>query len=485
MASDITQLTLLEEIRADLDAAIRQYRRVTIPPRLIREMMDDNPDLSVRQFLASYPDTPSRVLTQLAEESLEGEVLGAIAVHSRTPKPVMQKLAAEAPEAIRQQLAANKNLTPQVAALLAEDPSFEVRLALANNPAIPPRIQAMLAQDSVPFVRAALLRNKQLEAETLANLADDEDLFVRSRAMLSSAVPERKLLEWADSDQMMSQHLLLQRGDLPANVQESLCFSQHPSVQKLAIEQRQLAMDELLGWTENGDAVIRGLIAGREGVPAEIQEILARDTDIAVRQALALNPDIAEPVALKLALVPDEPVWLCLAENPQTPERVQQMLCQRNSPRINKILAGRGHLSPDLLQQLVELNDDTICYHLVQNPTLSFSELEANVAERLSEHTLPSLRAAAAESCFLSEHTLARLAHDPAPMVRLKVCANPELSAEILHEMLADPDKAVAAAVQKQLELLAAPPAPETQIPPSPSKKEGLLKRILRKVMPA
>jgi hypothetical protein len=485
MASDITQLTLLEEIRADLDAAIRQYRRVTIPPRLIREMMDDNPDAAVRQFLASYPDTPSRILTQLAEESHEAEVLGAIAVHSRTPKPVMQKLATEAAEEIREQVAVNKNLTPQVATILAEDPSFEVRLALANNPAIPARIQAMLAQDSVPFVRAALLRNKQLEAETLAKLADDEDLFVRSRAMLGGAVPERKLLEWADSDQMMTQHLLLHRSDLPANVQESLCFSQHPSVQKMAIEQRQLALDELLGWTENGDSVIRGLIAAREGVPAEIQEILARDTDLAVRQALALNPDIAETIAVKLALVPDEPVWLCLAQNPQAPERVLLMLSQRNSTRINKILAGRPHLSTALLQQLVELNDDTVCYHLTQNSTVSFSELEASVAERLSEHDLPTLRGAAAESCFLSDTTLARLAHDPAPIVRLKVCANPELSAEILHDMLADRDKAVAAAVQKQLELLAAPPVPETQTSPSPPKKEGLLKRILRKVMPA
>lgn len=453
MAVAPTKPTLLADILARPDETIRAYQRGGISSAVLRELAAEAEHPELRRFLASYPETPARLLEQLAAGDEPEMVREALAGHARAPRAVLMQLAGDASPRVRQAVAGNRALTPQVALLLAEDASVAVRLALAANPAIPPRTQAQLAQDPHPLVRSTLLGQSRLDAETQRQLAETADPLARVEAIAGAEATDHALLAWADSDQEIAQTALLLRRSLPDKVLESLCFSTHPDIQRQALERHRLSTDELLGWSQSEQPAVRILMAGRPGLPPAIQRLLGEDPAADVRQALAGNPELDETVALLLAGDADPAVQTALALNPNLAAAALAALCASSSRIVRKLAAARPDLAAEHIALLLEDGDEEVVYHLAGNEAAGNAP-PPGPAGKWVRHRLPTLRTLPAR-CPEHAH---KLVHDPAPGV-----------ARIARAALASRPRPT-----ERTE-------PETETAPAESK--GFLKRLLGRIV--
>jgi hypothetical protein len=442
---------ILNEIHADVDDACRRYRGQALPSALLKELADVSAgDTAVQRFLATFAETPSKVLEQLAAETPDEEILALLAAHPRTPRTVLRDLIEKGSETVRETVAANRLVSPQVAAGLAKDPSTRVRLRLAANPGAPMRVLVDLAGDPDPAVRGALLKQKQLDVDVLTKLLADPDPLVQARAVMTAPLPDRLPLEWADADDEERQALLLLRQDLADSVLESLCFSPHREIQLAALRRRVLYPDELLGWAENGSPEVRCLIAADISLPEEIQVVVAGDAEAAVRTALAGNPSLREEPARRLLHDPEPAVLAALAGNPYLAEPVVMALAQLNHPEIAAALAIRPELPKMAVRWFIEHGDDTILYQLATAGNLP-PRLPPELAQRLAQHRLPSIRQMAAAATDIDRNLQARLARDPAAAVRRTLAGNSGIHRPVLEFLANDPDPETAEIARRRL----------------------------------
>ena len=126
MPIDITKKEVYSSIQKGVEEALKEYRREYLPSRILVDMLDTWPEPEVELFLANYPETPSILLDRMACTSKDPAVIAAVAAHPRTAAKVMQDLASHKDHSVRLMLAGNKQISPQTAAVLAEDKSVQV-----------------------------------------------------------------------------------------------------------------------------------------------------------------------------------------------------------------------------------------------------------------------------------------------------------------------------------------------------------------------
>ena len=489
-----------------MQEALKAHRGGDIPPQALRTLAAGERTPSLSLFLASYPDTPSRILEELYEqEDAAPEVLVALADNPRTPKTIIQQLAKHDNPVVRRGVASSRSISPQAARILLDDSNAEIRAALAENTEIPLSVQMALSEDIVPFVRSALIRQgARLEAEALEKLADDIDPTVQASALLSQHLSADAMLQCADSDEHFPQRLLLMRRNLPDKVLESLCFSSRPDIQKEAVARKALTLDEMLGFSKRGDLEVRLKIASMPNLPDIVQIELAKDSNKEVRLALARCPILCAEAANALTADEDDELVVAVASNMNVPMESLVALAGTGNKQVLKSLA--AHQCPqEILDIIYATNDDDLFYHLAYNDVIPYG-MPAEQLVRLAEHKLPTLRKLAASCPELPLYLMSRLARDENAQVRLAIASNEKASPSALELLSEDVNAKVRAAAAETLELQATEQAQAAQVqaeqafasPPTQEENEkppeeanepetgvgSLFKRFLKRVKP-
>ena len=465
---DLNIKTLLEQILSGPEEALRAWKNGGIPVQLLRELFAHHDTFEVLYFLAGYAETPSKILEELGEKTQSVLILSQLADHPRTPKPLLQQLAKHEDPEVRKAVARSKWISPQSALILSDDENATVRAALAENHAITPRIQAKLSNDDVPFVRAALLKLPHLDVEIQKALCDDMDVTVQAKALLNPRIDASCLLECADSDESLSQHILLMRGQLPDNVLESLLFSSDPEIQNEAVGRKRLTADEMVGFAQKGDERVRLKIAQSEAVPSLVQSVLAEDGSAAVRRRLAANGKLSTEAAEKLLSLHDHETDLALAGNPAVPLSLLEELLEDDESLMMAFACREGLCGADL-EFVLEHGDDSALYGLVYQET-DCTGMSAENAVRLSLNALPSVRALAAAAHSLPLRMMTELSHDASPLVRMALTRNPEASRTLIEGLCDDADPRVRDCAAKAL---AARPAEQPPARPATAAEDA------------
>ena len=500
--------TLQKEIEANVQEALKAHRSGDITPQTLRTLAAGERTPNLTLFLASYPDTPSRILEGLADQNETPEVLVALADNPRTPKQVIQMLAKHDNPMVRRGVASSRAISPVAARIILDDTDAEIRAALAENPAIPLGVQMELSDDSVPFVRTALIhQGARLEPEALEKLAtDDMDPTVQASALLSQHLSAEAMLRCADSDEHFPQRMLLMRRNLPDKVLESLCFSSRPDIQKEAVARKALTLDEMVGFSKRGDVEVRLKIASMPNLPDIVQVELAKDPNKEVRLALARCPILCMEAAQTLTAEQDEEVVVAVASNMNVPMEALLALAGTGNRQVLKSLA--AHQCPqEILDIIYASNDDDVLYHLAYNDVIPYG-MPNELMVRLAEHKLPTLRKLAASCPALPLYLMSRLARDENAQVRLAIATNEKASSSALELLSEDANAKVRAAAAENLavqaeqaEKLAAEQAAAEQAATQPASSESqepkeedepeeesgvgsLFKRILKHVKP-
>ncbi|MGN0867853.1 MAG: hypothetical protein ACI4SG_09310 [Oligosphaeraceae bacterium] len=388
---------MLQRIRANAPAAIRFYQQnANVEMGVLRELGKELEEPGVPLFLASMPNTPSRLLEAL-QESRDPQVLQALAanpnclprmIHAASPLP---RLAA----------AASRRLNAQQALLLAQDPEVDVRAALARNPVIPTPVQLKLSQDCVPFVRAALLENRRLVEEFQVGLADDIDTAVHLAALLVPRLSPACMEIWVKESEELAQLALARRKDLTPEMVAALSRSAHPSVMLALLEHQDISTDKLEDFLRRGDAPTLLSILKRRDLPAPLQALAGERSDALpeVRLALAAYPQLDDLAGMPLATRArdDQEILERLAMNP-SPRLAQTRLhlAETASPYLGKLLLANPLCHEKaILDALVRRGDSVLLCHLAYRG-VSCRDLSPEAREILRQSPLPSVQALAA-----------------------------------------------------------------------------------------
>jgi hypothetical protein len=280
-----------------------------------------------------------------------------------------------------------------------------------------------------------------------AALAEDTDPTVQAAALLAPKTPEETLLFWADSDEHFPQTVLLRRKKIPDKVLESLCFSSHPDVKLEAVSRKELTADEKLGFAGDENQQIRLRVARIPNLPDYVQEKLATDESREIRMALASCPSLCASAARMLLKDADDELIMAIASNPAAPEEIVDELASKGGSKVMQCLVDR-ECPQAVLDKVYQQGDEATLYHLAYNgftPTGMSGEL----ASKLAEHRLPTMRAlaASAESCPL--YVLARLARDASWQVRLAVARSAAANDSMREVLASDADPRVRNAVKR------------------------------------
>ncbi|MCH2204507.1 MAG: DUF2336 domain-containing protein [Lentisphaerales bacterium] len=497
MPIDISKEEVYKHIQTGVDHALKEFRREYLPSRILTEMIDSWPEPEVELFLASYPETPSILLERIAYMSKVPDVLCAIASHPRTSAKIMQDLASHDDEPVRQMLAVNKQISPQTAALLSEDDSVIVKMLLAANPSLPSRVRNHLLTDPSALVRSIFVDGKNIDSDSLSKLLMDPDFLVKAKTAIKSKVTDELVLKWADSDELLVQLFLMARKNLPPKALESLSFSTHPEVQKLALRNKVLAEDEQLGWATSDEVSLKIEIAGKEELTEKVQQILAEDSSLEVRRSLAANSVLCDSVRLKLAQA-NQGLSDILLEQSLNADALTA-LCLSSNEETSYKLALEADLNDQQVAILANKGDVELIYILARRK-LQTTGLQRERVVDLVNSRIPTLIAFCIQSECLKVNELSKFIAHPCSSVKLALLGNPNINRAQVEELTRNEDAQVAqAAVEKLSELpieknvkveASTPQNQGSVVPTTPAKQveedvpvtKKILKKIIKKV---
>lgn len=252
--------------------------------------------------------------------------------------------------------------------------------ALAHNPHTPADVVVRLARHRDPRIRERVASRADLDAPTLAELSRDTDDRVRMRARVQ-ALPRT----WE------------QRAAVDEVAQRSA-----EDIGPVA----EMVVEPDTGWyvtcARSEHPLLRRVAATCPGLPEELVDLLADDTDMDVRHLLACNHPLAPARTVLDAFIATPRQRPYLRTLPQLPRTGLEDLLGHADPEVRALAAA----------------DST----LRQPPVHSLTDPDARV------------RLAAAANPILPADLVSTLLRDPATAEG--AAANPSLSAERLHELL-------------------------------------------------
>lgn len=390
----LTKEELLQHIQTDTAEAIRSCMQGTpLDLGLLRELAKETSTPGVELFLASMPNTPSRILESL-ESSSDSVVLRQLAMNPNC----LARMVGSASEAARLAASQSRKLSQPMALRLAEDQSLAVRVELAKNPVISTPVQLKLSQDPVPFVRIALLDNKKLVDEFQVGLGDDMDSAVHLVTLLAPRLSHECMSIWAQEGEELAQLALAHRSDLTPDIVAKLSHSPHPSVLLSLLQHQQIAEAALADFATRGDEATALAILKRPALSDELQKALwdSKKTLPSIPVAFSIHPSLGDAVGLELAESTNAEILQNLAMNlSDALQETRKRLANSNDPYLLKVLlANKLCQTPEVLEQIVLHGDDVVLCHIAYRH-LDCSGLSTEAKERLSKCPMPTVRALA------------------------------------------------------------------------------------------
>jgi HEAT repeat protein len=229
----------------------------------------------------------------------------------------------------RRQVASDINASPEVLAVLADDPHTGVRTSVGANPATPAAVMARLAQDRSEWVRGAVAGNPQADPDLVRSLADDKAWYVRSQvasglrahADVFAALardPQVDVIRAVSANPQLPKSavdILRQRGDsqtvghLASNpaLDDDEVLELLPLLdlwQRQEVAKRNPASPLLLAALgSDEEALVRVIVAEHREAPPDLLASLATDPDEEVRTAVHRNPSASEEARATAALL--------------------------------------------------------------------------------------------------------------------------------------------------------------------------------------
>ncbi|MER7755853.1 hypothetical protein [Kitasatospora sp. NPDC097643] len=277
-----------------------------------------HPDPEVRRAVAGNEATPPEVLAALLDDAVEVRQLAL--GNPATPGEAAARFVGDPELPLRERLATHPGLPDEAYRYLAEDPAPWVRGNLAENPAVGTPLLHRLALDDGHDIRRRIAHHPHVPLDLLSRIATTVRIGPTLLPRIATATPA-ELADLASSLRPRVRMLVAQHRGLPAPVRDRLAADPDAKVVRSIAPHPGLSPTQLATMVERFGAQVAVGVAANPGAPADLLERLATAQAPAVRalRAIARHPH-ATPAALAVCLASADPrVSEAAAANPALP----------------------------------------------------------------------------------------------------------------------------------------------------------------------
>ena len=177
-------------------------------------------------------------------------------------------------------------------------------------------------------------------------------------------------------------------------------------------------------------------LAGNSATDASTLNLLYQKDDPKIAKALAVNPAIDNTLFEKL-LEESESVALVLTRQPIDSERLSMIKEKVSDPEILALLGANEQLSPEVMGNLIEFDNQALLEHLGANPTVPRKMLE-----KIYEKKIPSTHTSLAKNPNFDPKLLERFYEEygEEKAVRIALAYNPATPTKILEALFNEED---------------------------------------------
>ncbi|MEO1431567.1 MAG: hypothetical protein AAFV71_21415 [Cyanobacteria bacterium J06633_8] len=397
------------------DSKITAARNPKTPVSILEQLAKDK-DEDVCSVLVENPNLPSNCLIELAENSQFNVQLAIARRIHPTPIEVLLQFSLHEDKIIRSEIAQNKNTPSDILTFLAEDKERDVRInSLANanipsevvfqallntkdkeelkiilqaqkdmmlNSLMSPEILERLSHHPEYLIRFTVATYPTASAKTLERLALHEYEIIPEAVAENPSTPASILIELAKRDYYATEieryhsisYTIAIRKDAPPEALEYIVCQPIVPLVIRALENTNTPISALQWLVENQEnESILGLVAKHPNTTPDILISLSANKSVKVRQVVASQLqcplEILEILANDSAVEVQEKV----AANPNTPNQILENFARSEDTAIRTAVASNPSLSQTTLEQLAHDEKIEVRRQVAQNPNTPIS----------------------------------------------------------------------------------------------------------------
>ncbi|MEW6491455.1 MAG: hypothetical protein AB1589_02730 [Cyanobacteriota bacterium] len=316
------------QVFGNTDSAQREYLeefvKRSLIPEFVLEHLASHKDKSIREFVASNPNTPVQLLKQLAQDK-DIDVRRCVARNPNTPLKLLQQLTQDEDNYVRLCIACKPDLPVQILKLLKLD--HNILVDVASNPNTPVQVLEQLAQhDNYSFVRMYVASNPNTPVQVLEQLAEDDKYhFVRMCVACNPNTPFKFLEQLVQDEDKRVRRFVAKNPNIPVQLLDYLIQSDYHNVRHSAARNPNTPLKLLEQLMQDEDKYVRSFAARNPNNPINLfLEAMLKDcvqdcTLSLLRFLVLLHP---QTPAKTLAENRYSSAWLeryAIAKNPNTP----------------------------------------------------------------------------------------------------------------------------------------------------------------------
>ena len=211
----------------------------------------------------------------------------------------------------------------------------------------------------------------------------------------------------------------------------------HPNVSEEIL--RELSRDE--------DRYVRIAVVWSHKMTTELLDIMAEDGDEAVRAAVAANKKTSSKALTKLSKEKEWPTLREVARNSNTPLEIVYNLADSVNYLVDDGVLQNPNVTDEIILKLTTVSRNPA----IVREILKRDSLPQAVFDIFAGHYHEDVRLMVASDIRTQDKSLAILAKDWIPSIRLAVATNPNASKDTLFILFADPDSKIHEAASKRL----------------------------------
>lgn len=340
---------------------------------------------------AEDPSADPRKLKDISKTSKDSQVLSLLAKNPSTPMDVLMQFASEG-RFIRS-LAANPNLTEDLADLITQKMTGDERYILLCNPSTPIRyLEAFSNPASDNRWQRAIASNPNATPELLDKFAHSGSAFLRSLAAANNSVSENTLRLLSDDADPMVRRRVAENPKTGAGILSALLLDHEEQIRFAALENpNSIRLDNRDEYLSQGTLSTK--LNDASSLQTEAKRILelASDNELVVR--IAAKSNLKYPLASILEQLPAHLLFhsdgcnssvelgkivldfndvenrLALAGREDLPDWLQAALSKDPEPLVRRTLASNKNVHPSVLESMFSSSDLNILKALASNPS--------------------------------------------------------------------------------------------------------------------
>ncbi|MBW4532380.1 MAG: hypothetical protein KME09_00405 [Pleurocapsa minor HA4230-MV1] len=458
--------------RLGLKDNIVNKRNPNTPPMVLAQAVKRINSKALAEFI-KHPvkgtQMPGETLAELANHQ-DASVRYRVAVHPNTPTRILEQLARDSYIATIRAVASNPNTPPSALEYLADNPDLTTRLSIVRHPNTPAKVLRQIVENAQRSANAPNTTKDSLKSglfgdayDLLIAIAsnpktpiDALEIIARREFVSPTRDPKSILPPRTDNDVIKS---LVYNPSLTPELLNIL--TQDPCLDvRVALTRHPNLIEELwIKLTEDQNISVRKAVASKINAPINILETIAQDNVTDVRLEVAGNNKTPSQVLEQLSQDTEAKVRTKVAANPNTSINILEILAEDESVEVRRAVANNFNTPKVIKNSLKDLLPTTKSNNQTISPTLRglsriYNHATDDLPSLLSEYVepeVPFVRFISLLHPLTPIEILENGANSVSWIERYAVANNPATPTEIKQQLIQDSNQIVRAVALNNL----------------------------------